>query len=124
MKDPCAIFSGPIQMTDQGGEWTQEVLGTLLARILLSSSTTQTTWEWLLEPINWWWMGTQQLIIRTYQLYSRLQTIATDVETRLQLWMLTRIYAKIISNTILLQEKETKWKRKGFPIISYDRDYF
>lgn len=55
MKDPCATCSGLIPMIALVGAWTPEVLDTLSARTLLSSSTTLTTWRWSPEPISSWW---------------------------------------------------------------------
>ena len=56
-----------------------------------------------------------------FQLFSQLQTIATDVEIKLQLWTLMKIYVKTIFNMTQLQEKEIKSKRKEFQIIFCDR---
>jgi len=63
---------------------------------------------------------TQQLITKTFQQSFQLQTIVTDAETRLLSWMLTRTSDKITFNSTLLQEKETKLRKREFQIISFD----
>lgn len=63
---------------------------------------------------------TQQLITKTFQQSSQLQTIVTDAEIRLLSWMLTRTSDKITFNSTLLQEKEMKLRKRGFQIISFD----
>ena len=63
---------------------------------------------------------THQLITKTLLQSSQRPTIATDAETRLPSWMSMRISDRTTFNSILLQEKETKSKRKEFRIISFD----
>jgi hypothetical protein len=55
-----------------------------------------------------------------FLLFSQLLIIAIDVEIKQLLWMLMKTSDKITFNLILLQEKETKFKKKEFPIISFD----
>ena len=63
---------------------------------------------------------TQQLITKTFQQSFQLPTIVTDAEIRLLSWMLTRTSDKITFNSTLLQEKETKLRKREFQIISFD----
>jgi hypothetical protein len=61
---------------------------------------------------------------RMYQQSSQLLTIAIVAVIRQLLWMLTRILSRHIFNMTQLQEKETKFSRKEFPIISCEfHDY-
>lgn len=121
MKDPCATCSGLILMTDRDGGWIPEVQGTHLAKILLSSSTTQTTWKWSHVLISWWCKATLQLTTRMYRPFSLLPTIATAAETKQPSWMWTRTWDKTIFSMTLLLAKAMKWRRKESQIIFCDR---
>lgn len=128
MKDQCVIFCGQILMIVQDGEWIQEALVTLSVKTLLKVSITLITWKWLLVHISWWWRyfflnkfrDTQQLIIRMFQQSFQLQTIVTDVEIKLLLWMLMKTSDKTTFNSTQHQEKEMRLRRREYQIISFD----
>jgi len=74
----------------------------------------------MMEVIKYLFRDIQALIIKTYQLFFLHQIIVIDVEIWLQLWMLMRLLSKHIFNMTQPQEKETKYLRKEFQIISYE----
>jgi hypothetical protein len=63
---------------------------------------------------------TLQLTIKMFLQFFQLPIIVIVVEIKLLLWMSTKTLDKIIFNLIQHQEKEIKFKRKGFLIISFD----
>jgi diadenosine tetraphosphatase ApaH/serine/threonine PP2A family protein phosphatase len=76
----------------------------------------------LMMEVNtiYYFRDTLRPTIRTWQQYFQLLTIAIDVATKLLLWMLMRTSDKTTFSLTRHQEKETRWKRKEFLIISFD----
>jgi len=64
MKAQCAIFFGPILMTDVDEESLLEELGTRLGRTFLNNLTTTMDSHSLLEHISWLWRDTIGAMIR------------------------------------------------------------
>ena len=121
-KDLFAISCGLIPMTAAAGVSHPEEPVTLLVRIFRSSSITLTDSNWYLVLINLWWTATTGLTNAMLWLYSQLQTIVTDVVTKLRLWKWTSSWSTLSCSSIQHLVKQNPTSVSALLIIFSDKD--